>query len=76
MTVNRQAGAVVPAASVLALLISAVDRYRDGTGSALELDGIAYRVSRQLGRACWCDEDVCCEIHKAHTSPHRRCILR
>jgi hypothetical protein len=67
---------IVPARSIMAVLVTHVHRYEQGDLDLHSLDRLLERTSRQLDRACWCGEGVCCQAHRKHTNPHKRCILR
>lgn len=73
---THSTGVIPSARGVIDIAAAAFKRYSDGEISAHQIEGVMYRVRTQLGRACWCDEDVCCQIHQTHVSPHQHCVLR
>jgi hypothetical protein len=69
-------GVIPEPRGIIKILTVQVERYRNANLSVVDLDGFIQRVARQLDKACWCDENVCCQVHGKHTTPHKRCILR
>lgn len=69
-------GAIVDADAQLRHLHTILSQYVGGAQDAYTAAAMVQRVATQLDRACWCDHDVCCGLHRQHVSPHRRCPLR
>jgi hypothetical protein len=61
---------------VLDIVVAHAKRYEAGEINAETFDLLIDRAKRQVERACWCDEGVCCYVHNKHVTPHMRCILR
>lgn len=67
---------MVKARDVFSAFQGHLARFDAGEIDLVAVNALMYRVTRELNRACWCDEGVCCQVHNEHVSPHQRCLLR
>lgn len=55
------------------------DRWKNEKLDNVAMYHLVQQSSRKLGKInqiCFCDEGVCCVVHKEHVTPHQGCILR
>ena len=73
----KQTGAIVTADQELQKLSVLFERWKKDELDTVSMSYLVQKTAKKLfSKACYCQENVCCQVHSAHVQPHQNCVLR